>query len=341
MARSFVSDNTAAVHPRVLDAIARANDGHAAAYGDDAYTQSVARRLEALVGGEARAFLAFNGTGANVVGLAAMLRPFEAVLCAEGAHVAVDECAALERFVGCKVVTIPTPDGKLTPALVEPRLARLGDPHAAQPKVVTISQSTETGLVYSAAEAKALADFAHARGLRLHVDGARIANAAAALGDLQALTSRAGVDALSFGGTKNGALAAEAVVVLDPALARDLPFVRKQAMQLSSKMRYVAAQLDALLTDDLWLANARHANAMAALLAGEAAQVPGVQIARPAQANAVFARLPPAAIAPLQKEWPFYVWDAPRHEVRWMCSWDTTEDDVRGFVAALRKHAPA
>lgn len=336
-ARAFASDNNAAVHPKVLDAMARANEGHATAYGDDAYTQDVERRIAAAVGG-GRAFLVFNGTGANVLALASMLRPYEAVLCAEGAHVAVDECGALERFVGCKVIDIPTPDGKLTPDLVERHLARIGDQHAAQPRVVTVSQSTETGLVYSVEEMRALATFAHANGLKLHVDGARIANAAAALGgDARGSTRGAGVDALSFGFTKNGGLWAEAVVLFDDALAADFKFVRKQGMQLASKMRFAAAQADALLADDLWLQNARHANAMAQLLAREASKVPGVRVVRRVQANAVFARLPPPSIAPLQAAWRFYVWDAATHEARWMCSWDTTEDDVRGFVETMRK----
>lgn len=330
--RSFASDNASGVHPKVLEAMSRVNEGHASAYGDDAYSRSVCQRIAAAAGG-GEAFLAFNGTGANVLALASLVKPYEAILCADSAHIAVDECAAAERFIGCKVMGVPTPDGKLSPALLQPHLARRGDQHAAQPRAISITQSTETGLVYSLTEMRALVDFCHANELRLHVDGARFANAVAAGG------GAAGVDALSFGGTKNGAAGAEAVVLFDPPAAGSFKFIRKQGMQLASKSRFIAAQFDALLTDDLWLKNARHANAMAGLLAREASKVPGVRVVRRVEANAVFAKLPAEAIAPLQSAWPFYVWDAPKHEVRWVCSWDTTEGDVRGFVESLRKFA--
>ena len=336
--RGFASDNSSGMHPKVLEALARANEGHVLAYGGDPWTASATARLQALLGPGCEVFFVFNGTAANVLGLKALTQPYQAVLCAQGAHVDVDECNAPERFTGCKLVPIPTPDGKLTPDLVAPHVKGLGVEHHAQPAVVTITQSTEVGTVYRPREVRALADFCHARGLRLHMDGARIANAAAALGgDVRAFTRDAGVDALSFGGTKNGMMVGEAVVLFDPALARDFRFHRKQGMQLASKMRFVAAQFDAMLEDGLWLETARHANRMARMLAEEAAKVPGVELLLVPEANAVFARLPPEAIPRLQAEVPFYTWDEARHEVRWVCSFDTTEADVRRLVDALRR----
>lgn len=338
MPRTFASDNNSGVHPRVLAALSAANEAHVRAYGDDPHTARLVERMRALFGRPVDVFPVFNGTGANVLGLAALLRPYDAVLCAEGAHIAVDECNAPERFIGAKLVTIATPDGKLTPELLAPHVKGVGVEHHAQPRVVSVTQCTELGTVYSAAELDALRRFCDARGLLLHMDGARLANAVAVLGSLADATR--GVDVLSFGGTKNGAMAAEAVVFLREGLARDFRFVRKQGMQLASKMRFVSAQLLALLEDDLWLANARHANAMAALLAREAASVPGVRIVQPTQANEVFATLPREAIAPLQEAVWFYVWDEASDTVRWVCSWDTTEEDVRALVAALRRIVP-
>lgn len=337
--RTFASDNNSGVHPKVLEALARVNEGHVLAYGDDPHTAAATARLKAVFGDDAEVFFVFNGTAANVLSLKAMTQPYHAVLCAMGAHIDVDECGAPERFTGCKLLPIPTPDGKLTPDLVAPHVKGVGIQHHAQPRVVSITNSTEVGTVYAPHEVRALADFCHARGLRLHVDGARIANAAASLGvGLRELTRDAGVDALSLGGTKNGLMFGEAVLLFDPTLAGDFKFHRKQAMQLASKMRFVAAQFDALLEDDLWLRNARHANRMARLLAEEAAKVPGVELVRMPQANAVFARLPPAAIPLLQAEVPFYTWDEARHEGRWVASFDTTEDDVLRLVEALRRH---
>lgn len=337
--RGFASDNWSGVHPRVLDAIARANADHAPAYGADEWTaRAVARVREALDRPDAEVFPVFNGTGANVLGLSAVTRPWDAVLCAAGAHVSVDECNALERFAGAKLVPVEAPRGKLTPDLLAPHVKGQGVEHHAQPRVVSVTQSTEVGTVYKPEELRALSAFCRERGLLLHVDGARLANAVAALGgDARAATT--GADVLSFGGTKNGALAAEAVVFLDPALARDFRFVRKQGMQLASKMRFVGAQLDALLADGLWLQNARHANAMARLLADEAAKVPGVTLAHPVEANAVFARLPEDAVDKCIAEVPFYRWD--ERTVRWVCSFDTTPDDVHRLVDALRRHCRA
>lgn len=337
MTHSFASDNNAPVHPAILQAIAAANDGHCRAYGDDPWTRAMDQRFREHFGPDARAFAVYGGTGANVLGLSALLRPHEAVICAENAHVSVDECGAPERFLGSKLLLVPTKDGKLRPDDVSARLKGLRDQHHVQPKVVAITQSTEVGTVYTAAEVAELARVARAHDLYLHMDGARIANAAAALDvPLRALTADAGVDVLSFGGTKNGAMGAEAVVFLRPGLGDDFRFVRKQGMQLASKMRFVAAQLARLLEDDLWRANAGHANRIARRLADAVRGIPGVELAHPTQANGVFARIPRAAVEPLQQHSFFYVWDESGPVVRWMCSFDTREEDVDAFAAALR-----
>jgi threonine aldolase len=337
---AFASDNYAPAHPDVLAAVVAANEGHAGSYGADPWTARAVERLRGHLGAQAEVFLVFNGTAANVLCIQALLRPYEAVICAESAHIAVDEGGAPERILGSKLIAVPTPDGKLTPELVEQRIVRLGDEHAVQPKVVSIAQTTELGTRYELDEVRALADLAHARGLLLHVDGARIANAAAALGvGLREATADLGVDALSLGATKNGALGAEAVVLFDPAHAEGFAWWRKQAMQLASKMRYAAAQLDALFAGELWLRNAAHANAMAQRLAAAVAGAPGVRIVRPVQANAVFAVLAPEVTERLQERFAFYVWDEATGEVRWMCSWDTTEADVDAFAAAVAEEA--
>lgn len=327
--RSFASDNHAGAHPRVLEALAAANEGHAAAYGADPLTERAGGLIRSLFDEEVAVFFVFNGTGANVVSLAALARPYEGVICAEGAHVNVDECGAPERFAGCKLLPVPAPDGKLTPELVASRLGGRGDEHRVQPRVVSVSQASELGTVYAPAELAELAAFCHEEGLRLHVDGARLANAAAATGELPR-----GADAISFGGTKNGLLYGEAVVVR-PELAAELPFVRKQATQLPSKARFVAAQFEALLADGLWLETARRANAAAARLAG--AVRGAVELVQPVESNAVFARLPAEAVPPLQQVSPFYVWDEAAGVVRWMTAWDTTDEDVDAFAAAVRR----
>jgi threonine aldolase len=334
--RGFASDNSATIHPDVLAAIARVNVGHTFGYGHDDYTLSVEHRVAAVFGGDASAFFVFNGTGANVLSLRAASRRFEGVICAETAHLNVDECGAPEAIAGLKLLTVPGIDGKLTPELVESRIARVGDEHAVQPHLVSISQCTELGTLYTADELRALAELAHAHDLLLHVDGARLSNAAAALG-VSLAEAAAGADVVSFGGTKNGLLGAEAVVLVSPRLAHDFLYIRKQSMQLASKMRFLAAQFDALLSDELWLRSAGHANAMASRLAGAVGDVPGLTITRPVQTNAVFALLPAPVIASLQRDYPFYVWDETAGEVRWMCSWDTTEEDVDGFAAAVRE----
>lgn len=338
LARGFASDNSATVHPLVLAAIANVNVGHAVGYGHDEFSQ----RVEALIAGQfgdgARAFLVFNGTAANVLSLRAACRPWGAAICSESSHLNVDEGGAPEAIAGVKLLTMAGEDGKLTPEHAERRIERVGDEHAVQPRVLSLSQCTELGTVYTVQETRALADLAHAHGLVLHMDGARLSNAAAALErPLSALTADVGVDILSFGGTKNGLLGAEAVVIVNAELAEGFQYLRKQSLQLASKMRYLAAQFEALLTDELWLRCARQANAMAARLAQGVGSVPGVTITRPVQTNAVFARLPPEATAALREQFAFYTWDESAGEVRWMCSWDTTEEDVESFTAAIRK----
>jgi threonine aldolase len=332
--RGFASDNSATIHPDVLAAIARVNVGHAFGYGHDDYTRSVEARVAETFGGDASAFFVFNGTGANVLSLRAACRRFQGVICAETAHLNVDECGAPEAIAGLKLLTVPGVDGKLTPELVESRIARIGDEHAVQPRIVSISQCTELGTLYGLEETRTLADLAHSHDLLLHVDGARLSNAAAALGVSLGEVAR-GVDVVSFGGTKNGLLGAEAVVILNPRLAHDFLYIRKQSMQLASKMRFLAAQFDALLVDDLWLRCAGHANAMAQRLADRVRDISGLTITRPVETNAVFAALPAEITASLQRGYPFYVWDEAAGEVRWMCSWDTTEDDVDQFAAAV------
>jgi threonine aldolase len=332
--RGFASDNSATVHPAVLEAIAAVNDGHAFGYGHDDYSTAVAARVAAEFGAGASAFFVFNGSGANVLSLRAACRPWQAVICTETSHMNVDECGAPEAIAQVKLLTVPGEDGKLTPSLVSTRIARIGDEHAVQPRVISISQCTELGTLYTPEEVSALASLAHEHGLLLHVDGARLANAAAALG-LPLRDVCAGADIVSFGGTKNGLLGGEAVIVIAPELASGFEYLRKQSLQLASKMRFLAAQFDALLTGELWLLSARNANAMAARLADAVRGLPGVRITRPVETNAVFAALAPAATAALQERFAFYIWDEPAGEVRWMCSWDTTADDVDGFAAAV------
>ena len=335
--RGFASDNYAPALPEVVEAIAAANEDHAPAYGADDWTARAEERFREHFGPEARAQIVFNGTGANVVALRALTNPWDGVVCAETAHLNVDECGAPERVGGLKLLTVAAPDGKLTPELVEARLVRFGDEHAVQPKVVSITQSSELGTVYSTDEIAALAEQARARGMYLHLDGARLANAAAALDlPLRALTTDAGVDALSFGGTKNGLVMGEAVVLLNPDVGEGIEYLRKQSMQLASKMRFLAAQFETLLAGDRWRTGAAHANSMARRLADAVAETPGVRVTQRVDANAVFAILPAAATESLQERWRFYVWDSATGEVRWMCSWDTTPEDVDAFAADVR-----
>ncbi|MBV8431556.1 MAG: threonine aldolase, partial [Solirubrobacterales bacterium] len=284
-----------------------------------------------------RAYPVWGGTGANVLCLRAGCRPWEGVICTETAHLNVDECGAPEAIAGVKLVAVEAEHGKLSPAAVRSRIVRIDDEHAVQPRVISISQCTELGTVYGPDELRALAELAHQHDLLLHLDGARLANAAAALGTpLRGITTDVGVDMVSFGGTKNGLLGAEAVVFLRPELADGFEYLRKQSMQLASKMRFLSAQLDALLTDELWLRSASQANAMAARLAARVRELPGATITHPVEANAVFARLPAEAVTELQRQYDFYVWDGHTSEVRWMCAWDTTEEDVDEFTGALQ-----
>lgn len=336
--RHFASDNNAGVHPAVLAAIAEANVGHEPAYGHDPYTERARAVFRAHFGDKAMAWLVFNGTAANVLGLKAITEPYHAVICTDGAHINVDECGAPERFTGCKLLPVPTSNGKLRPADIARHLRDTGDEHRVQPRVISISQTTELGTVYRISEILALAETAHQHGLLLHMDGARIANAAVSLGaSLRECTTDAGVDVLSFGGTKNGLLGAEAVVFPQGIAEADMPFLRKQGMQLASKMRFMAAQFSALLGTDLWRQNAQHANEMAQLLASRVSDVPRITVTQPVEANGVFARVPPEHIAALQERASFYVWNVETSEVRWMTAWDTTEDDVERFAAAVRE----
>jgi threonine aldolase len=336
--RDFASDNNAGVHPAVLAAIAEANTGHERAYGHDPYTKRAEAVFRRHFGDTARAWLVFNGTAANVLSLKAVTEPHQAVICADGAHVNVDECGAPERFTGCKLLPVRAPDGKLRPADIARHLKDRGDEHRVQPRVVSISQATELGTVYQPGEIRALAESAHQNGLVLHMDGARLANAAVSLGvSLRACTTDAGVDVLSFGGTKNGLLGAEAVVFLQGLGGEEMPFLRKQSMQLASKMRFLAVQFTTLLDTELWRENAEHANRMARLLATRVQDVRGITLTQPVEANGVFARIPPEHIPALQARAFFYVWNAETSEVRWMTAWDTTEDDVERFAAAIRE----
>ena len=339
--RFFASDNAAPAHPEVLAALARANEGHAVAYGADPWTERATELIRAELGGDPWVFFVFAGTAANVLGLTALTRRYGAVICSADAHIDQDETGAPERHLGVKLIDLPTPDGKLRLEQLPPLLAGRGVEHHVQPDVLALTQSTERGTVYRVEELRALCDWAHREGLRVHVDGARLANAAVSLGvGLGAITREVGVDALSLGGTKNGLLGAEAVVFFDPALAEGFRYLRKQGMQLASKHRYLAAQFEALFTGGLWRRSAEHANAMAQRLAAKVREVKGLTVTQSVEANCVFARLPDRVIAPLREAFPFYVWRQGTDgtsEVRWMCSWDTTEADVDAFVGRLRE----
>ena len=339
--RSFGSDNHAPVHPAVLDALVAANAGSALSYGADPITAAAQELFREHFGPAAQTFFVFNGTAANVLALQAVVRPYQSVICSDSSHINTDECGAPERHLGSKLITVPSPDGKLTVDAVAAVARGWGVEHHVQPRVVSVTQSTELGLRYELDEVRALADWTHGHGMFLHMDGARLANAAAGLGvGLGDASTGCGVDLLSFGGTKNGLLAGEAVVLLRPELGGEFRFLRKQAMQLASKMRYPAAQFLALLRDDLWRRNADHANRMATRLAAAVTDLPGVRIVRPVQANAVFAVIPADVVSPLQAAYPFYVWDETTGEVRWMTSYDTTPEDIAAFTHLLRTLLP-
>ena len=335
--RGFASDNNSGVHPAVLDAMNRVNEGHVVAYGDDPYTAAAAEKIRKELGAGAGVYFVFTGTAANVLGLKASTENWNSVICADTAHIHCDECGAPEFFTGCKLLTVSPPDGKLTVDLIKKHMHGFDFEHHAQPKVVSVTQATEMGTVYTPDELREICDYAHSLGLLVHMDGARICNAAVSLGvPLAEITGGAGIDVLSFGGTKNGLMYGEAIVFFNRELERNFKYVRKQGMQLASKMRYIAAQFDAMLTDGLWHKNAGNANSMARLLADEVSGIPGIEITQKVQINGVFAIVPPEIVPGLQKEFFFYVWDEETSEVRWMTSWDTTEEDVRGFVELLR-----
>lgn len=333
--KSFGSDNHAGAHEAVLGSLASANSGDAVAYGADPWTRRAADAIAELFGADGGVFFVFNGTAANVFGLSLMLRPYEGVICADTAHLNIDECGAPERVLGSKLLPVPTPDGKLTPELVGGRLGGRDDEHRVRPAAVAIAQASELGTCYTVGELRSLAAFCHDHGLRLYMDGARLANAAAHL-DCSPADLAEHADVLSFGGTKNGAIGAEAVVVMSGELRSGAAYQRKQQLQLSSKMRFLAAQFLGLLEDQVWLRNAEQANAMARRLAQGVIGVPGVAVRQPVESNAVFAQLDPGHVAKLQQDWHFHVWDEREHVVRWMTAFDTSPDDVDAFLASIR-----
>jgi threonine aldolase len=335
--RGFASDNNAGVHPEIMSVLQKINEGHTVAYGDDVYTASAIEKLKQTLGQEARPWFVFIGTAANVLGLDAATKPYNAIICAETSHIHEDECGAPERWTGCKLLSVTTVDGKLTIEGIERHLYGIGFEHHSQPKVISITQSTEMGTVYSIEEIKKITEYAHDRDMLVHMDGARISNAAASLNcSFKELTVDAGIDILSFGGTKNGMMYGEAVVFFRRDMDHDFKYLRKQGMQLASKMRYISAQFERYLDEDIWLQNARHANQMARLLEQEVKSIKGISITQEVESNAVFAIIPKELIPALQEEYFFYIWNEASGEVRWMCSWDTTENDVMSFTTLLR-----
>jgi threonine aldolase len=336
--RHFASDNWSGVHPEVLAAISAVNVGHVPSYGHDEHTSAALEKLRAVFGEDAEIFFVFGGTGANVLGLQTIARSFNTVICAASAHIYTSECAAAEKHIGCKLSPVPTLDGKIDRDGISRHLHDFGNDHHVQPSAVSISQASEYGTVYSPDEVRVIAAFAHEHGLRLHMDGARLGNAAAHLGaSLREISGDAGVDVLSFGSTKNGMIAGEAVVFFDPSLAKDFVYRRMQGMQLSSKMRFIAAQFDAMFTGDLWLRSATHANAMASRLAEGIAALPECRVTQRVQANEVFAVIPRERIAALQDVTYFHMWDEATSEARFVCSFDTTDEDVAGFLTAASR----
>ena len=336
--RSFASDNNAGIHPEMIEAIKAANDGHVIAYGDDPFTARAVKLFQKHFGRNIEVFFVYGGTGANVLGLKAVTKSHQAIVCAETAHVNVDECGAPENFTGCKLIALPTPDGKLRIDQIKPLLHAFGNEHHVQPRVISVSQATEMGTVYTKKELKALASFAHDNDMLLHVDGARIANAAVSLNTtLKDITADAGVDVLSFGGTKNGMMYGEAVIFFDKKMATDFKYIRKQGTHLPSKMRFISAQFEALLSNDLWKRSAAHANRMAQTLANELAKVPLISLTQAVESNGVFATVPRKFIPQLQKHYFFYVWNEEISEVRLMASFDTSEEDIQAFIEVVRR----
>lgn len=335
--RSFASDNNAIVHPRIMEALNKVNTRHCLSYGEDSYTESAVGKFRDIFGQDIDVYFVFNGTGANITGLASMVSPYQAIICSEAAHINVDECGAPQRFIGCRLLPIETPDGKLRPEQIKSTLSVIGVEHHSQPAVVSITQSTELGTVYSVEELKALTEFAHSNKLLVHMDGARIANAAASLNcSLKEITVDVGIDVLSFGGTKNGLMFGEAVIFFNRELAQDYKYIRKQGMQLASKMRYIAVQFEALLTDNLWLRNAKQANAMAKLLASKIKDIHGIEITQPVESNGVFVSMPAELAEQLMQKYFFYPWNVDKGEYRWMTSFDMEEQDILDFVDAIQ-----
>jgi threonine aldolase len=336
--RGFASDNNSGIHPDILKAIERANTGHVIAYGDDPYTERAVAKIKEHFGEEAEVFFVLTGTAANVLGITALTDTYNSIICAETAHINVDECGAPEKFSGCKLIPVESRDGKISADSIGRHLHGFGFEHHSQPKIVSVSQPTELGTVYTTDEISRLAAFIHKYDMLLHMDGARLSNAAVSLGvTFKDMTAGTGVDILSFGGTKNGMLFGESVIFFNNKLAPDFRYIRKQGMQLASKMRYISAQFEVFLSDDLWKKNALHANKMAQLLYQEVSGIPGVTVTQEVQANSVFAILPQEAIKKLQGEYFFYVWDEYKHEVRWMTSFDTEEKDIYDFAALVKE----
>lgn len=336
--KGFASDNYSGVHPKIMDALIAANKLHAPSYGADPFTEAATLRFKELFGENTTTYFVYNGTGANVLGLKALTSSFNSILCSELAHINVDESTAPEVFTGCKLIPLPQENGKLTPHIVSQRIQRIGDQHHPQAKVISISQSTEYGTVYTVEELKALSRVAKEHDLFFHMDGSRLSNAAVSLGlDFKSFTSDVGVDVLSFGGTKNGLMFGEAVVFLNPLAHTHFAYIRKQGMQLHSKMRFIAAQFEALFKENLWEENARQANSMAQALARGLAKFQNIRITRPVDANGIFAIFPESIIKPLQEDYFFYVWNERLCEVRLMCSFDTSEEDVSGFLEKIRE----
>ncbi|MEF8879318.1 MAG: aminotransferase class I/II-fold pyridoxal phosphate-dependent enzyme [Candidatus Thermoplasmatota archaeon] len=334
----FGSDNHSGVHPDILKAVESVNKGEVVAYGGDPYSQRVVEKFKECFGGDIDVYFVGNGTAANILGLKVVTKSFNSVLCAETAHLNVHECCGPENFIGCKLETIPTENGKLSVELLEPYMVGFGDPHMAQPKVISITQPTELGTVYSFDEIKKLADFSHKNNMFLHIDGARLCNAAVSLdATLSDITYEAGVDILSFGGTKNGMMFGDAVVFFNRDLSENFEYVRKQGMHLFSKSRYIAAQFDALLSDNLWYKNAEYANRMAELLYKKVRNISDLEVTQKVESNAVFASIPKRYIGKLQEKYFFHVFDEQKSVVRWMCSYDTTEEDVLRFVETIEK----
>ena len=336
--RSFASDNNSGVHPAIMEALTRANQDHALGYGDDSCTKEAVRKIKEIFVADCEPLFVFNGTGSNVIALQLLTRPYNSIICAETAHIYVDECGSPVKMTGCQIRPVATPDGKLTPELIAPYLHGFGDQHHSQPGAVYLSECTELGTIYTPEELRAITLLAHQHGMRVHMDGARIANACAALGlSLKALTVDCGIDVLSFGGTKNGLMMGECVIVFDDSLKAEARFVRKQSAQLASKMRYLSCQFTAYLTEELWLKNAMHANAMAKRLYEALKQIPGVRFTQKVESNQLFLTMPRAEIDRMLQSYFFYFWNEEADEIRLVTSFDTTEEDIDTFIRILKK----